>query len=133
MEAGVNFRPAGCIRWQVVGHLTGRQPGTGTRRARGGAVTLDLHPEVLDTPFVSPGRGIGIRQSLGWTNVCETARSGIWLLNGNARVCMFLAILDHLRVGWRKRGSCETAWVTPGHDCLCSYKYGHGAASQTTN
>ena len=27
-----------------------------------------------------------------------------------------------------KRGSYKTAWVTPGHDCLCSYKYGHGAA-----
>ena len=26
------------------------------------------------------------------------------------------------------RGTCETAWVTPGHDCLCSYRYGHGAA-----
>ena len=36
--------------------------------------------------------------------------------------------LDHLRVGWRKQGSYKTAWVTPGHDCLCPYKYGHGAA-----
>ena len=29
----------------------------------------------------------------------------------------------------------KTAWVTPGHDCLCSYKYGHGAAvrPQTNN
>ena len=27
-----------------------------------------------------------------------------------------------------KRGSYETAWVTPGHDCLCSYAYGRGAA-----
>ena len=31
-------------------------------------------------------------------------------------------------MGWRKQGSYKTAWVTPGHDCLCSYKYGHGAA-----
>ena len=33
------------------------------------------------------------------------------------------------------RGSYETAWVTPGHDCLCSYKYGRGAAvrRQTNN
>ena len=30
-------------------------------------------------------------------------------------------------MGWRKQGSYETAWVTPGHDCLCSYAYGHGA------
>ena len=34
-----------------------------------------------------------------------------------------------------KRGACKTAWVTPGHDCLCSYKYGRGAAvrPQTNN
>ena len=36
--------------------------------------------------------------------------------------------LDHLRVRWISRGTYETAWVTPGHDCLCSYQYGHGAA-----
>ena len=43
--------------------------------------------------------------------------------------------LDHLRVGWISRGSYETAWVTPGHDSLCSYKYGRGAAvrPQTNN
>ena len=50
------------------------------------------------------------------------------MLKGNARARMLLENLDHLRVGWRKQGSYETAWVTPGHDCLCSYKYGHGAA-----
>ena len=33
-----------------------------------------------------------------------------------------------LRVGWISWGSYETAWVTPGHDCLCSFQYGHGAA-----
>ena len=34
------------------------------------------------------------------------------------------------------RGTYETAWVTPRHDdCLCPYKYGHGAAvrPQTNN
>ena len=43
--------------------------------------------------------------------------------------------LDHLRVGWISRGTYETAWVTPGHDCLCSYHYGHGAPvrPQTNN
>ena len=65
---------------------------------------------------------------MGWTKVCGTARSGIWVLKGNARTRMLPANLDHLRVGWRKQGSYETAWVTPGHDCLCSYAYGHGAA-----
>ena len=65
---------------------------------------------------------------MGWTRVCGTKQSGIWVLKGNARTCMFPANLDHLRVEWMKRGSYKTAWVTPGHDCLCSYKYGHGAA-----
>ena len=128
VEAGVNFRPAGWVRGQVAGSLPGRQPGTGTRQSKGSVVTPSLHPEVPDSLSVSPGPGKRIRQSMGWTKVCGTAQSGIWVLQGNARTCMFPANLDHLRVGWRKQGSYKTAWVTPGHDCLCSYKYGHGAA-----
>ena len=128
VEAGVNFRPAGCVRRQVAGSIPRRQPGTGTRRVREGAVTPSLHLEVLGIQFVSPGYGLDIRQSMGWTKVCGTARSEIWVLKGSARTRMLPANLDHLRVGWRKQGSYETAWVTPGHDCLCSYKYGHGAA-----
>ena len=128
VEAGANFRPAGGVRGQVAGSLPRRQPGTGTRCVRKGAVTPSLHPEVPGIQFVSPGYGLDIRQSMGWTKVCGTARSGIWVLKGNARTRMFPANLDYLRVGWRKRGTYETAWVTPGHDCLCSYKYGHGAA-----
>ena len=128
MEAGVNFRPAGWVRGQVAGSLPGRQPGTGTRTGKGSVVTPSLHPEVPDSLSVSPGPGKRIRQLMGWTKVCGTAQSGIWVLKGNARACMFPANLDHLRVGWRKQGSYKTAWVTPGHDCLCSYKYGHGAA-----
>ena len=126
--AGVNFRPAGRVRGQVAGSLPGRQPGTGTRTGKGSVVTPSLHPEVPDSLFVSPGPGERIRQLMGWTKVCGTTLSGIWVLKGNARTCMFPANLDHLRVGWRKQGSYKTAWVTPGHDCLCSYKYGHGAA-----
>ena len=128
VEAGVNFRPAGCVRGQVAGSLSGKQPGTGTRTSKGSVVTPSLHPEVPDSLSVSPGPGKRIRQSMGWTKVCGTAQSGIWVLKGNARTCMFPANLDHLRVGWRKQGSYKTAWVTPGHDSLCSYKYGHGAA-----
>ena len=126
--AGVNFRPAGGVRRQVVGSFSGQQPGTGTRTSKGSVVTPSLHPEVPDSLSVSPGPGKRIRQSMGWTKVCGTAQSGIWLLKGNARACMFPANLDHLRVGWKKQGSYKTAWVTPGQVCLCSYKYGHGAA-----
>ena len=44
----MNFRPAGGVRGQVAGSLPRRQPGTGTRRVREGAVTPSLHPEVPD-------------------------------------------------------------------------------------
>ena len=128
VETGVNFRPAGWVRGQVAGSLPGRQPGTGTRQSKGSVVTPSLHPEVPDSLSVLPGPGKRIRQSMGWTKVCGTAQSGIWVLKGNARACMFPANLDHLRVGWRKQGSHKTAWVTPGHDCLCACTYGHGAA-----
>ena len=83
---------------------------TTTWQQRVGVVTPSLHLEVPDTRFVSPGRGLGIRQSMGWTKVSETARSGIWVLKGNARACT--ENLDHLRVEWRNQGSYETA---PGY------------------
>ena len=85
VEAGVNFRPAGGVRGQVAGSLPGRQPGTGTRQVKGSVVTPSLHPEVPGIQFVSPGYGLDIRQSMGWTKVCGTTRSGIWVLKGNAR------------------------------------------------
>ena len=128
VEAGVNFRPAGGVRGQVAGSLPRRQPGTGTRQGKGGVVTPSLHPEVPGIQFVSPGYGLDIRQSMGWTKVCGTTRSGIWVLKGNARTRMLPENLDHLRVGWISRGTYETAWVTPGHDWLCPYQYGRGAA-----
>ena len=106
-------------------HFPGRQPGTGTRRAREGVVTPSPHREVLDTHYVSPGRGL--HQAIR-TKLCDTAHSGIWVLQGDARTRVLPANLEHLRVDWRKRGSYETAWVTPGHDCLCPCAYGHGAA-----
>ena len=128
VEAGVNFRPAGGVRGQVAGSLLRRQPGTGTRLVKGSVVTPSLRPEVPDTRFASPGRRLRIRQSMGWTKVCSTAKSGIWVLKGNARACKLPENLDHLRVEWISRGSYKTAWVTPGHDCLYPYQYGRGAA-----
>ena len=85
VEAGVNFRPAGRVRGQVAGSLPGRQPGTGTRTGKGSVVTPSLHPEVPDSLSVSPGPGKRIRQLMGWTKVCGTTQSGIWVLKGNAR------------------------------------------------
>ena len=62
-----------------------------------------LHPEVPGIQSVSPGYGLDIRQSTGWTKVCGTTRSGIWVLKGNARTRMLPENLDHLRVGWISR------------------------------
>ena len=128
VEAGVNFRPAGGVRRQVAGSIPRRQPGTGTRPGKGGCGHTCPPPGGSGIQFVSPGYGLDIRQSMCWTKVCGTARSGIWVLKGNARARMLPKNLDHLRVRWISRGSYETASVTPGHDCLCSYQYGQGAA-----
>ena len=124
VEAGVNFRQAGSVRGQVAGSLLRRQPGTGTRRVRGGVVTASLHPEVPGIQFVSPGYGLDVRPSMGWTKVCGTARSGIWVLKGNARYCTLPANLDHLQ-----RGTYKTAWVTPLGDYLMDVPYWEGQAS----
>ena len=132
VEAGVIFRPADGVGEQVAGSLPRRQPGTDTRQQRINVDTPPLHPEVPDARFASHGRGLGIRQSMGWTKVCGTARSGIWVLKGNARPRMLPENLDHLRVRWISRGTYETAWVTPGHDCLCPYQYGCGAVRPQT-
>ena len=110
------------------GRLQVHFPGGNQAQVPGGALTPSLHAEVPGTQYVSPGRGLGIKQSMGWTKVCGTARSGIWVLKGNARARMQPDNLDHLRVRWIPRGTYETAWVTPLHDRLCSYRYGHGAA-----
>ena len=97
MEAGVNFRPAGRVLGQVAGSIPRKQPGTGTRQVKGSVVTPSLHPEVPGIQFVSPGDGLDIRQSMGWTKVCGTTQSGIWVLKGNARTRMLPENLDYLR------------------------------------
>ena len=72
----------------------------------------------LDADWASGNRWAGPR-------CVKTAQSGIWVPKGDARGRMIPDDLEHLRVEWRPPGSY---WVTPGHDCLCSYQYGHGAA-----
>ena len=130
VETGVNFSAgrrctgAGC---RFTSHKNNQAQVPGNKEMVG-AVTLSFHPEIPENQYASPGRGLDIRQSMGWTKVCQTARSGIWVLKGDARARMLPANLNHLRVGWKTQGSYETAWVTPGHDCLCPYQYGRGAA-----
>ena len=62
-----------------------------------------------------------------------TAQSGIWVQKGDVRNRMLPATLDHLRVRWISRGTYETAWVTPGHDCLCSGSFVCGQTHALTS
>ena len=98
VEAGVNFRPAGGVLGQVAGSLPRMQPGAGTRQHSVGVVTPSLHPEVPGIQFVSPGHGLDIRQSMGWTKVCGTAQSGIWVLKVTPELVCNLTIL--ITFGW---------------------------------
>ena len=59
---------------------------------------------------------------MGWERVCGTA--GCWRVTPE--------LVRYLPVQWRQWRSCETAWVTPGPDCLCSYACGHGAVRPQT-
>ena len=78
-------------------------------------MTPSVNPEF---PFCVTSTRKGNQATDGWRKVCGITGSGIWVLKVGARTRMLPANLDHLRVGWRTRGSCETAWVTPGHNCL---------------
>ena len=77
VEAGVKFSAgrqsagAGCCAVSKVATRTRFQEVSWRS-----AATTSLHPEVPDTQFVSHGRGLGIRQSMGWTKVCSTASFG---------------------------------------------------------
>ena len=125
---GTYLRTAGGVRGPVVGSSPGRrtrsQPVVGKAQ---GAVTPSVHLGVPDSLSVTPGRGEGIRQQLGWKKVCGTADSGIWVLKGESRGYALPSNLDHLGVAWMEKRTKSTAWVTPGHRCVCAYKYG-GAA-----
>ena len=119
------LRAAGCVRGPVVGSSPGRRlVAKVTKRA----VTPSVYLGVPKSLAVTPGRGLGLRQQLGWKKVCGTARSGIWVLKGESRGYALPSTLDHLGVVWMEKRTYSTAWVTPTHACLCPYKYGRGAA-----
>ena len=40
---------------------------------------------------------------MGWRKVCGTTRSGIWVLEGDARTRKFPVNLDYFRVKWSKK------------------------------
>ena len=90
----------GKISGQVAGSHPGRQPSTVSRRAREGAGTPSLFPEVPDIQWASLGRGLGHQ----WAGQSSHGTGWIWVLTENARARMVPDNIDHLRVGWRPRG-----------------------------
>ena len=117
---------------------------TGTRGVKGGdsglAEDLRLVSEVESGVNFRPAGGVRghVAGSLPRRQPgTGTRKSGeMWsrVLKGNARARMLPENPDHLRVRWISQGTYETAWVSPGHDCMCSYQYGHAWSSfQTTN
>ena len=66
--------------------------------------------------------------------VCGTDNSGVWVLEGSDRTKNSLPEnLDDVGVIWERGSGYETAWATPGHDCLCSYAHGHRAVLPQAN
>ena len=127
VEAGVNFRPAVYGGRLLVTYPEGNQAQVPGGQGAG-AVTPFLHPEVPAFPFsVTWARKGNQDEAMGWKRVCGTA--GIWVLKGDARARMLPAMIL-TAFGWdgRSRETYETACFTPGHDCPCSYAYGHRAA-----
>ena len=131
VEAGVNFWPAGCVRGQVAGSLTRKAT---RHRYQAGLVVVRWLPFPPPGGFwypilVSPGRGKGHQASDGLDEGCAVPRCrGSGCQRVTPELESYPPILNTF--GWNggSGGSYETAWVTPGHDCLCSYACGRGAA-----
>ena len=77
----------------------------------GPEVAPSTHPKVPDTQYMSRGRRLGIRQSMGWEKVCGSARSGIWVLHGDLKSRMLPTNLHHQSVRWDGEHTHDTALV----------------------
>ena len=128
VEAGANFRSAGQARSRLLCSLPDGDQDQVPGGPGCGAVTPSIHPEVPESQFV-----LGIRQTMGWRKVCGTTESGIWCQRVTPEVVCHSPILTTHKCNGGRRGSYDTAWVAPGHDCLCSYSYGHGVAVRPQN
>ena len=89
VEAGVNFRPAGA-RGQVV------FPGGNQALVPGRSREVWSHLPSTQRFLVSNSCHLDTDwTSGGWTKVCGTTRSGIWVLKSDARARMLPENLDH--------------------------------------
>ena len=85
-------------------------------------------PSYPDHSLEPPGPGRVIRNTLVWSQMEKTVRSGVWLFRGAFQGKNPFSILD--AVGdWVRKGSYHTAWsVPPLSACSCSCSYGQGPA-----
>ena len=115
------------------GSGSGSGPGPRSGVAGGGDGSFEASLATLRSLMMPPRRCQVTPESLGWTQVCGTSLSGVWALKGVSRSFELRADLDDVGVVWESRSGYETAWATPGHDCLCSCSYGHGAVRSQAN
>ena len=70
---------------------------------------------------------------MGGTEVCGTALSGISVLKGNARICMFPANPDHLPGGMDEAGFIQDCLGCARARLSVSIQVWTWSSSQTTN
>ena len=86
-----------------------------------------------DLTSVLPGPGSEIRRELGWTEMEQTGRSGVWFFRGALQGEDLFSSLA-VSGDWVRKGSYHTAWSVPGDSsCSCSYAYGHGHSYRVTH
>ena len=117
VEAGVNFRPTGSTSQDETRHRY--QAGQGK----------------CGHTFPPPG-GSWYPIRVTWKRIGHQAINGLDEGAKGYRQSLYVPCQScPSSGGMDEAGAYKTAWVTPGHDCLCSYKYGHGATvrPQTNN
>ena len=123
-------------------------PGPGPRAGSGSGPGPGPHPRsvvavgsegmsaaslVIPRFLIPPGHCQVAPESLSLTQECGTSLWGVWVLKGGPRSYELPAHSDDVGVVWESRPGYETAWATPGHVCLCSCSYGHGAVRPQAN
>ena len=93
-----------------------------------GCAVVVACPSCPDSSPEPPGRGRIIRNLLGWSQLEETDRSGVWLFRCALRGENLFSSLA-VAGDWERKGSYRTAWsVLCDSSCACSYAYGLGPA-----
>ena len=104
------------------------QEGFQVRDFLAGCASVSFPACCSDLTSVLPGPGSEIRKQLGWIQLEETDRSGVWFFRSALQGEDLFSSLA-VSGDWVRKGSYHTAWSVPGDSlCSCSYAYGHGPA-----